>query len=74
MFGLTHDQIVSAIGAVMLLALSAVGTLLLLVGGYIAKSLQEISKSIQELNLKIAVVISQQSSHEVRIKRLEDRT
>lgn len=36
------------------------------VGGYIAKS-------INDLNIKIAVVISRLSDHDERIKRLENR-
>lgn len=51
--------------------LVVLGTLLLGIGGYIAACLKELTKSVQQLNINMAVVFSQQSNHEHRIVRLE---
>lgn len=53
--------------------LAVIGTILLGIGGYIARSLGKLTEGVQELNVKIAVVISQLSQHEDRLKRLEDK-
>lgn len=40
---------------------------------YVAKCIHDMSTSVQELNIKMAVMIERQSGHEERIRKLEDR-
>lgn len=53
--------------------LAGMGTLLLAIGAYIAACLKELTKSVQELNVKMAVVISTMKGHDERIRRLEEK-
>lgn len=43
------------------------------IGIYVAKSLHDMSASVQELNINVAVVIEKVSNHERRIEMLEER-
>ncbi len=43
------------------------------IGLYVAGTLKSVSKSVQELNINVAVVIEKVSNHEGRIEHLEDR-
>lgn len=52
-------------------AVSAIGTLVAGIGGFIAASLSELTKSVNALNIKVAVVIEQTADHDKRITRLE---
>lgn len=53
--------------------LSAIGALTLLMAGYIASCLKELTSSVQQLNVNMAVVISRQTNHETRIAYLEKK-
>ena len=44
------------------------------IGIYVAKTLHEMGASVQELNVKIAVVIEKVGNHDERIRRLEDKS
>lgn len=44
------------------------------IGVYVAKTIHDMGASVQELNIKIAVVIEKIGNHDERIKRLEDRS
>lgn len=48
------------------------GFMALAIVGWVAKSIDRMSHSVEELNVKIAVVINQQHDHDRRITRLED--
>lgn len=52
--------------------LPVLGTLLTGILGYIAKTIHDLSTNLQELNIKIAVVVEQISTHEKRIAKLEE--
>lgn len=49
------------------------GSLLVGIGGHISFSLRELTISVQDLNVKMAVVISQQANQESRLTRLEEK-
>jgi len=51
--------------------MSALGTVLVVIGGKIAAELTKIREGQNELNLKLAVVIEQVQSHDKRISKLE---
>lgn len=53
--------------------LAAIGSLLAVIGGYIASTMAKLAVSVQELNVRIAVVISQLGDHNNRIEKLEAR-
>lgn len=62
------------------LSLKVIGVLVMVIGGYIANCLKELTKSVNKINVNLAVVITQQSNHGVtlvshdgRISRLEER-
>ena len=43
------------------------------IGIYVANSLRQMSDSVQQLNVNVAVVIEKVGNHEKRIERLEDK-
>ena len=46
----------------------------LIIATWIGTSIKEMTQSINQLNIKLAVVIERQDSHEHRISKLEDKT
>lgn len=48
------------------------GFMALAIVGWVAKSIDRMSRSVEELNIRIAVIINQIESHDKRITRLED--
>jgi hypothetical protein len=53
--------------------LSVIGALLIAMGGYIARCLSQLTISVQELNIRIAVVVSRMDDHDKRITHLENK-
>lgn len=53
------------------LAVQLIGALLIALVGWCAKSLSEMSRSVQTLNVKLAVVLEKLDTHEHRIAKLE---
>lgn len=48
------------------------GFMALSIAGWVARSIDKMRGSVEELNVKLAVVINQQADHDRRITRLED--
>jgi len=55
------------------LPLHFLGSLFIMIIGWGAKSLSDLSKNVQSLNTQIAVIIEKINSHEHRIHKLEKR-
>lgn len=53
------------------IATSVMGTLLLGVAGYIANQMKRLTDGVEQLNLKMAVVVERVDSHEKRLSKLE---
>jgi hypothetical protein len=53
------------------LPLHFIGSAFLAIAGWAAKSLADLSRNVQNLNVQIAVVIEKINSHETRIQKLE---
>lgn len=52
-----------------ILAFGAMG-----IAGFTVKYLKEISKNLQDLNVKVAVIIERHENLEKRVEKLEDKT
>jgi Ca2+/Na+ antiporter len=66
-------SILAVIGSVLLLMTGVIGFFIVRSMDEFADSLRTLNQSVQELNIKIAVVIAQVSDHDDRIKRLEEK-
>lgn len=55
------------------LLLSVTGVLLLVIGGWIGSNIKELTKSVNALTIKLAIVVEQVGTHEKRIQALEKR-
>ena len=53
-------------------AQAAFGFMALAIAGWVARSIDKMRASVEELNIKMAVVISRTDNHEQRLTRLED--
>lgn len=49
------------------------GFMALGIAGWVARSISNMSESVEQLNIKIAVLLTRIDSHESRISKLEDK-
>ena len=49
------------------------GFMALAIAGWVARSIDKMRSSLEELNVKIAIIIFRTDNHEDRLKRLEQR-
>lgn len=49
------------------------GFMALAISGWVAHSIDQMRSSVENLNIKIAVVISRVEAHEKRLSKLEDK-